>query len=156
MKKFTALAGITVMAAALVIPATAAQAVCANQAVWTWDGDAGVVKKWSTDGTLLSTVTTDLNSPDMAISSDLQHFLAFDNTDGELHSYNASTGAAESSNPITGSSAYSGSGAGAGVVAGGKILVDSGSVIVSIDLSTFVGTDLADLTNADASVDVAP
>lgn len=155
MKKFTTIATVAATAAAIVFPAAAAQAVCANQAIYTFDGETGEVKTWNTDGDLISTLDTTIDSPDLAISSDLQQFLAFDNNDGELKSYNASTGALIDSNAITGTSAYGGSGAGAGVIAGGDILVDSGSVVVSIDLSTFVGTDFADLSDTDQSVDVA-
>ncbi len=151
MKKPAIFAGVALSVAALVLPATAAQAVCANQAIWTQDGTAGQVKKWSTDGELLETIDANIQSSDMAISSDLAHFLAIDS--GNVLSYSATTGALESTNTITGD--FSDGGAGAGVVAGGKLLADSGQFVYSIDLSTFVSTNWADLTNADASVDVS-
>jgi hypothetical protein len=135
----------------------AANAACANFAVWTQDGDSGEVKKWSTDGTLLTTLQTGITAGDIAVSSDLTKILAFAN--GGLDAYSSTTGAFESTNAITGGSP-TGSGAAAGVIAGGKILTDfrededTSSVIVSIDLSTYVGTDWAALENADASVPV--
>ncbi len=149
MKKL-AVAGVIVAAASLVFPATAAHAVCANQAIWTQDGDSGLVKKWSTDGDLLETVDAGITASDMAISSDLSKFLAFDGTD--LVEWNSTTGAQGASNAVAGDG-FNGMGAGLGVVSGGKILTDSGETIYSIDLTTYAAVDWADLGNADNSVD---
>lgn len=151
MKKFTAIAGVAVTAAALVFPATAAQAVCANQAIWTQDGDSGLVKKWTTDGDLLETVNAGITASDMAISSDLKHFLAFDGQD--LVEWDSTTGAIGDSTHMEGDG-FQDMGAGLGVISGGKILTDSGTSIYSIDLSSHLAVDWADLTDADASIDL--
>jgi hypothetical protein len=156
MKKALAIAGTAIIAGVLAMQPVAANAACVNYAVWTQDGDSGEVKKWSTDGTLLTTLQTGITAGDIAVSSDLTQILAF--TNENLDAYSATTGAFESANPITGGSP-TGNGAAAGVIAGGKILTDAegsgiSSVIVSIDLATYVGIDWADLGDADASVPV--
>lgn len=135
----------------------AANAACSNFAIWTEDGSNGEIKKWSTDGTLLSTIQTTTTAPDIAVSSDLSQILAFNLAD--LEAFNVTTGALESTNPITGSSSFINGGAGAGVVSGGKLLTDAegpglSEVIVSVDLTTYVGTDLASLDDAESSVPV--
>ncbi|MFM6967881.1 MAG: hypothetical protein ACKOWN_02980 [Microbacteriaceae bacterium] len=152
MKKFAAGVTVALASGALFIPATAAQAVCANQAIWTQDGDAGVVKKWSTDGDLLATIDANIQASDMAISSDLEHFLA--PSDGGIDSWNSSTGADETTIDVDWSTSSYQGGAGAGVIAGNKLLVDSDNVIVAVDLDTNVAADWADLADGDASVDV--
>ena len=156
MKKALAIAGTAVIAGLLAMQPVAANAACANYAIWTQDGGSGEVKKWSTDGTLLTTIQTGIDAGDIAVSSDLTKIFAF--TNGGLDAYSATTGAFESANPITGGS-LTGSGAAAGVISGGKILTDAegpadSSVIVSVDLATYAGTDWADLADADASVPV--
>lgn len=150
MKKFTAITSAALTAAALLFPATAAQAVCANQAIWTQDGDTGLVKKWSTEGDLLATIDAGISSSDMAISSDLSSFLALEGTD--LASWDSTTGEPGSSNAVSGDG-FGGGGAGLGVISGGKILSDDGNTIYMIDLTTFAAVDWADLNDADASVD---
>lgn len=155
MKKALAIAGSVLIAGALAMQPVAANAACVNFAVWTQDGDSGEVKKWSTDGTLLTTLQTGITAGDIAVSSNLTQILAF--TNSGLDAYSASTGAFETANPITGGSP-TGSGAAAGVISGGKILTDASdgvsnsAVIVSVDLATYVGIDWADLQDADASV----
>lgn len=155
MKKSFAIAGTAIIAGVLAMQPIAANAACANYAIWTQDGESGEVKKWSTDGTLLDTLQTDIDASDIAVSSDLTEILAFDGSD--LKGYSTSTGALESTNPVTGS--FSGGGAGAGVISGGKILTDGPGAgdsagIVSVDLTTYAATSWADLEDADASVPV--
>ncbi len=152
MKKIVALASAILVAGGIAFPTAAAQAACANYAIWTFDGDANEVKRWSTGGDLLSTVSTTIDSPDMALSSDLTKFLAIDNSDSELKAYNSSTGDFISSHAITGG--LSGSGAGAGVVASGALLIDNGNTIYSVNLSTYASVAYADLTNADTDLPI--
>jgi len=150
-KKIVALASAILVAGGIAFPTAAAQAACANYAIWTYDGDSGEVKRWSTSGTLLSTVDTTIDSPDMALSSDLTKFLAVDNNDPELKTYNSSTGEFIAGHAITGD--LGGSGAGAGVVASGDLLVDDqGDIIYSMNLSTYNTVAYADLNNADSDL----
>jgi hypothetical protein len=156
LNKTLAIAGTALIAGVLAMQPAAANAVCANQAIWTQDGSSGELKKWSTDGTLLDTIDAGIQAFDIAISSDLTTIFAFES--GALSAYSATTGVFDSANPIIGGSP-TGGGAGAGVVSGGKILTDaegtgSSSVLVSVDLTTFAGTDWAELDDADASVPV--
>jgi LPXTG-motif cell wall-anchored protein len=153
LKKIVALASAILVAGGIAFPTAAAQAACANYAIWTYGGgETGFeVKRWSTNGTLLSTVETTIDSPDMALSSDLTKFLAVDNNDPELKTYNSSTGEFIAGHAITGS--LTGSGAGAGVVASGALLVDAqGDIIYSMDLSTYNTVAYADLKNADSDL----
>jgi hypothetical protein len=154
MKKTVALASAILVAGGIAFPTAAAQAACANYAIWTFDGDSGEVKRWSTNGTLLSTVDTTIDSPDMALSSDLTKFLAVDNYEAELKTYNSSTGDFIAGHAITGE--LGGPGAGAGVVASGALLVDEGgsSIIYSMNLSTYNTTEYADLSDADSDLPV--
>ena len=157
MKKAFAIAGTALIAGVLAMQPLAANAACVNYAIWTQDGDSGEVKKWSTDGELLTTLQVNIAAGDIGVSSDLTQILAFNNN-SELEAYSAATGSLESTNAVSGGS-FSGGGAGAGVIAGNKILTDgegsgSSSIIISVDLSTYVATDWADLADADASVPV--
>jgi LPXTG-motif cell wall-anchored protein len=154
MKKALAIAGTALLAGLLTMQPVAASAACASYVIWTQDGDSGELKKWSTDGTLLSTLQTGITAGDIGVSSDLTEILAFDDTD--LKGYSTTTGALESTHAVSGGS-FSGGGAGVGVIAGGKLLTDAegpglSAVIVSVDLTTYLATDWADLADADASV----
>jgi hypothetical protein len=156
MNKTLAIAGTALIAGVLAMQPAAANAACANFAIWTQDGAAGQIKKWSTEGELLATLDIANDSQDVAVSSDLSKILLFSGTD--LEAYNATTGALESTNAVSGGSFYGG-GAGMGVISGGKLLTDGegpgiSSVIISIDLATNVATDLVELDDADASVPV--
>jgi len=154
--KFFALAGITVAGISMVaMPVSAASAAtsCVNQSVWTYEGpDASVVKQWSSDGALLKTISVTIDSPDFAISSDLTKFYDIDNSSGELVTTDAATGGFLSSHAITGESVTSG--AGAGVIATGELLIDNSNVIYSINTASYNATVWADLTSADASLPV--
>jgi len=154
MKKALAIAGSALIAGLLALQPIAANAACTNQAIWTEDGDTGLIKKWSTDGTLLSTLQTTIATHDIAVTSDLSQILTIDGLD--LKGFSTTTGALESTNPVSGGS-FAGQGFGLGVIAGGKLLSDAegpglSAVIVSIDLTTFLATDWADLDDAEASV----
>lgn len=154
MNKALAIAGSALIAGLLALQPIAANAACTNQAIWTEDGDTGLIKKWSTDGTLLSTLQTTIATHDIAVTSDLSQILTIDGLD--LKGYSTTTGALESTNPVSGGS-FAGQGFGLGVIAGGKLLSDAegpglSAVIVSIDLTTFLATDWADLDDAEASV----
>jgi hypothetical protein len=83
------------------------------------------------------------------VSTDLSQILAIEDID--LKAYSTTTGALESTNALSGGS-FSGQGGGLGVIAGNRLLSDTGSILVSFDLGTFTGTDWADLDDADASV----
>jgi hypothetical protein len=109
-----------------------------------------VVKQWSTDGTLLSTLPVTIDSPDFAISSELTEFYSIDNSTSELVTTDAATGEFISSNAVTGVSIFSG--AGAGVIATGELLIDNDNTIVSIDTTTFIASVWADLTSADVGL----
>jgi hypothetical protein len=150
LKKLTSLASVAALAAALTFPIQAANAACVDQAIWTQDGDSSEIKKWSVDGTLLQTISVPggISTSDIAISSDLQKFLAPQGD--QLLFWDSSTGEPLDSQTISGAEIY---GAGAGVVAGGKLLADDYTTIYSIDLTTYVATVFADLNNADNSVD---
>ena len=157
MKKTLAIAGTAIIAGLLAMQPVAANAACSNQAIWTENGDNGEIKKWSTDGTLLTTLQTTISGAgDIGVSSDLTQILAFRGTD--LEGFNSTTGALESTHAVSGGS-FGGGGAGVGVIAGGKLLTDAegpglSAVIVSVDLTTYLATDWADLADADASVPV--
>jgi hypothetical protein len=154
MKKTIAFAGTVLIAGLLAMQPVAANAACDNFAIWTEDGDTGLIKKWSTDGTLLTTLQTTIATHDIAVTSDVSTILTIDGLD--LKGYSTTTWALESTNAVSGGS-FAGQGLGLGAIAGGKLLSDAegpglSAVIVSIDLTTFLATDWASLDNADASV----
>jgi len=150
MKKIVALASAILVAGGIAFPTAAAQAACGNYAIWTY-ADGGEVKRWSTSGKLISTINTEINARDIALSSNLQNFLVVDTNDGGLKAYNSSTGEFVSGIGITGGT---GDGTGAAVVASGNLLVDNIDTIRSINLSTNVSTLWADLNDATSDLPV--
>ncbi len=156
MKKTRMIVAATLAFATLFAPAAAANANtvdCNATAIWTQD-ESGVVKKWSKRGELLGAVQGIPASGDIAISSDLSKIVVvgFSGGSSNLTSYSATTGAlVEGPTPITGASV---SAFGSGIISGGRLLAETGTQIYSVDTTTFVASEFADLTSADASVPV--
>jgi hypothetical protein len=124
---------------------------CSAVAFWTMAGD-GVIKKWSTSGELLRTLSGFPYANDMAVSSDLGSIVLF-SAPLELKVFDAETGLL-SSGPHTVTGDLEWSGAGAGIISGNRLLVDGflNSTIFSVNLSTYVSELFANLSDVDDSL----
>jgi LPXTG-motif cell wall-anchored protein len=147
--KLSSFAAAAALVSVFAFPTSAATAACVNPVIWTQDGDSSEIKKWSTEGVLLETleIPGGITTADIAITSDLSQFLA--PAGDQLLFWDSSSGEPLETQTISGYEIW---GAGAGVIAGGKLLADDWYMIYSIDLTTFVATEFADLRDADVSV----